>query len=83
MRLDRNTQNLPHLKRSTNTPRQASVYREARYRQRAQALQAEYARYDAVGQGVALLEQLASTGRAVRREDAAAAFQISLRHVSA
>jgi UDP:flavonoid glycosyltransferase YjiC (YdhE family) len=46
-----------------------TVLADPRYRQRAQALQAEYARYDAVATGVQLLEQLAATGRPALRSD--------------
>lgn len=72
-----------NLKTDTPTAEQVrdavrTVLADGRYRQRAQALQAEYARYDAVGQGVALVERLAATGRPVLREDVAAAARVSL-----
>jgi hypothetical protein len=44
---------------------------DQRYRTGAQALQAEYARYDAIALGVDLLERLAATGRPVLRNEAA------------
>jgi UDP:flavonoid glycosyltransferase YjiC (YdhE family) len=43
------------------------VLSDPSYRRRAQALQAEYARYDAVALGTELLERLAATGRPVLR----------------
>jgi UDP:flavonoid glycosyltransferase YjiC (YdhE family) len=65
-----------NLKTDTPTPDQVSsavraVLVDGRYRQRARTLQAEYARYDAVARGVALLERLAATGKPVLRENAA------------
>jgi UDP:flavonoid glycosyltransferase YjiC (YdhE family) len=60
----------------TNTPtaaqvRQAvrAVLADPRYRERARALASEYARYDAVANGVGLLERLAATGRTVLRSE--------------
>jgi MGT family glycosyltransferase len=77
-----------NLKTNLPSPEQVragvrAVLADPRYRQRAQALQAEYARYDAVGQGVALLERLAATGRAITREEAAVISKSSLRPASA
>jgi hypothetical protein len=40
-----------------------------RYRERARALQEEYARHDAVALGVELLERLATTAKPVVRAD--------------
>jgi hypothetical protein len=44
---------------------------DRRYRERARALQAEHARYDALARGVDLLERLIATGRSVLRSDLA------------
>jgi MGT family glycosyltransferase len=44
-----------------------SLLADGDYRQRARALAAEYARYDAVAMGVALIERVAATGRPVLR----------------
>jgi MGT family glycosyltransferase len=41
---------------------------DRRYRERAQALQAEHARYDGIARGVELLERLVATGRPVLRD---------------
>jgi len=43
---------------------------DGRYRERAQALRAEYRRYNAVARATSLIEQLASTGRPVLRPGA-------------
>jgi UDP:flavonoid glycosyltransferase YjiC (YdhE family) len=51
---------------------------DRRYRAAAQALQAEYARYDAITLGVELLERLASTGRPVLRNEVADAPHVTL-----
>jgi len=51
---------------------------DQRYRARAQALQAEYARYDAIALGVELLEQLAATGRPILRNQTANAPHVAL-----
>jgi UDP:flavonoid glycosyltransferase YjiC (YdhE family) len=58
----------------TDTPTPTEVLRavqtllsDPRYRQRAQTLQAEYARFDAISNGVTLIEHLASTGQPVLR----------------
>jgi UDP:flavonoid glycosyltransferase YjiC (YdhE family) len=64
-----------NLKTAAPAPEQvqAAVRRllyDTRYRQRALALQAEYARYDAVARGVELVEQLVATRAAVLRDDA-------------
>lgn len=64
-----------NLKTDTPTPEQVraavrALLADPRYRERARALQAEYARYDAVARGVALIERLAATGRPVLREEA-------------
>ena len=63
-----------NLKTAAPAPEQvqAAVRRllyDTRYRQRAQALQAEYARYDAVARGVELVEQLVATRAPVLRDD--------------
>jgi hypothetical protein len=42
---------------------------DRRYRESAAALQAEYARYDAVANGVALVERLLATGKPVLRSE--------------
>ena len=65
-----------NLKTDTPTPAQVrSAVRAAlddpSYRRRAQALQSEYARHDAVARGVALLERLAATGKPVVRSEEA------------
>jgi UDP:flavonoid glycosyltransferase YjiC (YdhE family) len=67
-----------NLKTDAPTPEQVrasvrALLDDAGYRQRAQALQAEYARYDAVELGASLIERLAATGRPVLRPAAAAA----------
>jgi len=64
-----------NLKTSTPSPAQVrdavrALLDDGRYRARAQALQAEYARYDAVALAASLLEQLAATGRPVLRANA-------------
>jgi UDP:flavonoid glycosyltransferase YjiC (YdhE family) len=51
---------------------------DQRYRERAQALQAEYARYDAVTLGANLIERLAATGRPILRDEAANAPHMAL-----
>ena len=61
-----------NFKTATPTPAQVrsavrQLLDEPRFRQRAQALKAEYARYDAVANGVELIERLALTGRPVLR----------------
>jgi UDP:flavonoid glycosyltransferase YjiC (YdhE family) len=65
-----------NLKTAAPTPAQIRdavgiLLEDQRYRARAQALQAEYARYDALTLGAELLERLAATGRPVLREQAA------------
>jgi UDP:flavonoid glycosyltransferase YjiC (YdhE family) len=72
-----------NLKTERPTPTQVrnavrSLRDDPRYRQRAQALQAEYARYEAVTRGVELVERLAATGRPVLRDDQAHAAPIGL-----
>ena len=63
-----------NLKTDTPTPRQVrdavrALLGNSEYRQRAQALAAEYRQYDAVATGADLVERLAATGRAVLRSD--------------
>ena len=72
-----------NLKTAAPTPAQVrdavrALLDDQRYRARAQALQAEYARYDAIALGVELLEQLAATGRPILRNQAANAPHVAL-----
>jgi UDP:flavonoid glycosyltransferase YjiC (YdhE family) len=72
-----------NLKTAAPTPAQVrdavrALLDDQRYHARAQALQAEYARYDAIGLGVELLEQLAATGRPILRTQAANAPHAAL-----
>jgi MGT family glycosyltransferase len=72
-----------NLKTAAPTPAQVrdavrALLDGQRYRTGAQALQAEYARYDAIALGVELLERLAATGRPVLRNEAANAPHVAL-----
>jgi MGT family glycosyltransferase len=72
-----------NLKTAAPTPAQVhnavcALLDNQRYRTRAQALQAEYARYDAVALGLDLIERLAATGRPVLRDKAANALHVAL-----
>jgi MGT family glycosyltransferase len=63
-----------NLKTAAPTPRKVrdavrALLDDARYRRRAQALQAEYARYDAVKIGVDLVERLAASGKPILRSE--------------
>lgn len=63
-----------NLKTDAPTPVQVRdavrvLIHDRRYRERAAALQAEYARYDAVANGVALVERLLATGKPVLRSE--------------
>jgi MGT family glycosyltransferase len=65
-----------NLKTAAPTPSQVrdavrALLDDRRYRERAQALQAELARYDAVACGVDLIERLIATGRPVLRSQVA------------
>jgi UDP:flavonoid glycosyltransferase YjiC (YdhE family) len=64
-----------NLKTAAPTPAQVrdavrALLDDERYRERAKALQVEYARYDAVALGVDLIERLAATGHPILQGEA-------------
>ena len=72
-----------NLKTSAPAPQQVrravrTLLDDPRYRARARALQAEYARYDAVTLGVELIERLAATGTPVLRAEPAPRRDLTL-----